>query len=126
MKTLFFTTVLLLCSASTWSSSQLELHENKSLVCPLYHAYKLKSKVEDLPNDKLIHCSLSCMISLYCTKFDVFSIGVIKEVADALGMGDPDYKDILANIKGIELSSDAQEDEECIPLCENFYGEGAE
>src|SRR4051812_34366472 len=59
----------------------------------------------DLPQrlDKFKHCALSCIIALQCGPVESWGAGVIKELADLIGPGDPDWKDLRADRMGIQL-----------------------
>ena len=53
--------------------------------------------------DKYKHCALSCVMTLYCGPTDSMSVGIMKEIFDALGFGTPDWKDIEADKAGIRI-----------------------
>ena len=79
--------------------------ENQKIipVCSAAIAYRFRSEV-NLPGkpDKYKHCSLSCVMTLYCGPIGSFEVGALKELYDALGFGTPDGEDIKADIKGIK------------------------
>ena len=72
-------------------------------VCSAAIAYRYRNEVS-LPGkpDKYKHCSLSCVMTLYCGPIGSFEIGALKELYDALGFGNPDREDLKADIKGIK------------------------
>jgi hypothetical protein len=72
-------------------------------VCSAAIAYRYRNEV-NLPGkpDKYKHCSLSCVMTLYCGPIGSFEIGALKELYDALGFGNPDREDLKADIKGIK------------------------
>jgi hypothetical protein len=74
-------------------------------VCGLIVGKAYKSEVEADPrkSDKYKHCALSCVMTLYCGPADSMSVGILKEIYDALGFGTPDWKDIEADRTGIKV-----------------------
>ena len=74
-------------------------------VCGLLVGKAFKSEVEVDPHqpDKFKHCSLSCVMTLYCGPADSMSVGILKEIYDALGFGTPDWKDIEADQTGVKI-----------------------
>jgi hypothetical protein len=51
-------------------------------------------------HDKFAHCVVSCRASKTCAGFLSLSGGLLKEVADLLGLGTADLTDVLANVDG--------------------------
>jgi hypothetical protein len=94
--------------------------QNKML-CPAYYAWKLKDNLAHSANDKLKHCTLSCWLGRRCAASEVMMIGVAKEVADALGMGNSEWDDVVADARGIKLSFGASSDTRCYRRCQQFY-----
>jgi hypothetical protein len=90
MKVLFSILILLLGSAS--SASQAGNHEEFIPVCGAIVAKKYLPEVK-IPNvsDHYQHCSLSCVMTIYCGVMDSFEVGVLKEIYDALGYGTPQH-----------------------------------
>ena len=72
-------------------------------VCSAAIAYRYRNEV-NLPvkPDKYKHCSLSCVMTLYCGPIGSLEVGALKELYDALGFGNPDLEDLKADIKGIK------------------------
>ncbi len=72
-------------------------------ICSAAIAFRFKDEV-NLPGkpDKYKHCSLSCVMTLYCGPIGSFEMGALKELYDALGFGTPDIEDLKADIKGIK------------------------
>jgi len=72
-------------------------------VCSAAIAYRYRNEV-NLPGkpDKYKHCSLSCVMTLYCGPIGSLEVGALKELYDALGFGNPDREDLKADIKGIK------------------------
>jgi hypothetical protein len=107
--TLFFLTIALLFGSqapnSLASDSQdFNAQEQRIIpVCSAAIAYRYQNEV-NLPGkpDKYKHCSLSCVMTLYCGPIGSFEIGALKELYDALGFGNPDREDLKADIKGIK------------------------
>lgn len=71
--------------------------------------------------DKVKHCSFSCILAIKCGKVESYTVGYIKEFADLLGMGDPDWQDIEANKRGIRLSKSLRNFKQCLPKCQELY-----
>jgi hypothetical protein len=69
--------------------------------------YVHEVKTEGRP-DKYMHCSISCVMSIYCGPIDSIEIGILKEVYDSMGFGDPDIQDLKADQKGIKIALDLQ------------------
>jgi hypothetical protein len=66
-------------------------------------AYKGEVEADTSKPDKYKHCALSCVMTLYCGPGDSMSVGILKEIYDALGFGTPDWKDIEADRAGIRI-----------------------
>ncbi|GAB4021281.1 MAG: hypothetical protein Fur0010_24290 [Bdellovibrio sp.] len=93
-----------------------------SIMCTLSWTMIYKPVVAKLPgSDKLKHCTMSCMVALNCNEETTFLIGLLKELADMMGQGNPEFGDILANIKGIELSRDLDTQLMCYPTCKQHF-----
>jgi hypothetical protein len=94
-------------------------------ICSSFYAKSKAEKVRHYPGsrDKFKHCSVSCMLTLKCGSLDSFSIGVIKEIFDLLGMGTAEVDDIKANMEGINLAKKkiATDDDECMIECGVIY-----
>ena len=71
--------------------------------------------------DKVKHCSFSCILAIKCSRAESYTVGYIKEFADLLGMGQPDWEDIEANKKGIQLSKTLRNINQCLPKCAELY-----
>lgn len=94
------------------------------MICSAFYVKELSQVVErENRNDKFKHCALSCMLTLRCGSYDAFSIGLLKEFLDLLGMGTPEIDDLKANRYGIKLvnSKEAANDDECLNLCSLRY-----
>lgn len=112
MKVLFFMLIFLSFSASA----------NEKMLCSiLYSPYAVK-QVKDVKLDKAKHCAVSCILNLYCPVTEVYSLGLLKELADLMGLGTPDLKDIEANKIGLSFAStgSASDALECKQLCLDF------
>jgi hypothetical protein len=84
-------------SFSTQASSQ-------NMFCASYYAFYYKKEIQKLPNDKAMHCTMSCYLGVKCPKEEAYLIGYLKEFWDIIGPGDFDYNDMRANKEGIKLS----------------------
>lgn len=109
---------LLFLSINTYAN------EEENFLCSAYYVKDIAAKVE-APGykDKYKHCSVSCMLTLRCGTLDPYSAGLLKEVLDMLGMGNPEMADIRANIAGIKLAKNkiATTDDECMLECGKLY-----
>jgi hypothetical protein len=63
------------------------------------------------------------MLSLRCNTKEVLLVGYLKEFKDALGYGNPEKEDIIADKYGIELvkTKRAMTDQECLDQCDLRY-----
>ena len=102
------------------TTSQVHANEEENFVCSAFYVKSLAAKV-NAPNarDKFKHCSVSCMLTLRCGGIDTYSAGLLKELLDMMGMGNPEMADIHANVTGINFAKnkEATNDEECMNLC---------
>lgn len=85
-------------------SLQLHASEEK-LFCATYYAFQYKTEIEKLPNDKTMHCTMSCYLAVKCPRSEAYLIGYLKEFWDIIGPGDADWNDIEANEAGIRFAS---------------------
>ncbi|TDP55201.1 hypothetical protein C8D79_0246 [Bacteriovorax stolpii] len=106
------------------NSSASFANEEENFVCSAFYVKPLVAKV-NAPNarDKFKHCSVSCMLTLRCGTLDAYSAGLLKELLDMMGMGNPETADIRANVAGITFAKkkEATNDEECMDLCGKLY-----
>ena len=74
-------------------------------------------------NDKNMHCSVSCLLTLRCHSTQVRTLGYLKELKDVFGPGDADALDIVADELGISLVlvGRAKSDRECFSECDLYY-----
>ena len=94
---------------------------NDKLLCSSYYLFKYKDIIPATEVDKVKHCSFSCILAMKCTRVESYTVGYIKEFADLLGMGEPDWADIEANKKGIKLSKRLRNFNQCLPKCRELY-----
>ena len=90
-------------------------------VCGALVAYEYMDEVKaPSKSDKYKHCSISCVMALYCGPIDSLEVGILKEVRDAMGFGDPDIEDLKADLRGIKMGvklGPFQERKECYQAC---------
>lgn len=100
----------------------LNSYAEEKLLCSALVAPMAIKVVKDVQYDKAKHCAVSCILNLYCPTAEVVSVGLIKEIADLLGMGEPDLKDIKANNIGISFSTlgMSKNPSECVELCREY------
>jgi len=91
------------------------------LLCSTVFAYHYRPKVINLSNDKLKHCSLSCMIAKRCLSAETSLLGLLKEFSDLFTDGNAEWADIKANYRGIKISRKVQTVSECIDQCKYYY-----
>ena len=74
-------------------------------------------------NDKNMHCSTSCMLTLRCHSSSVITLGYMKELQDIFTPGDADWNDIKADMVGINmvLHKRSDSDKECFEQCDLVY-----
>lgn len=94
---------LLILFLITTFSFQLHASEEK-LFCASYYAFYYKKEIEKLPNDKIMHCTMSCYLAVNCPREEALIIGYLKEFWDIFGPGDADWNDIAANKAGIRYA----------------------
>jgi|GEM_PF-3317403 len=99
---LFLTLILNLQGTAQAETTQAQ-EQRVIPVCSTAVALRFRSEV-NLPGkpDKYKHCSLSCVMTLYCGPMGSLEVGALKELYDALGFGTPDIEDLRADIKGIK------------------------
>ena len=95
------------------------------LICSSYYLFKYKDLVPKAEYDKVKHCSYSCILAKKCGKYESYTVGYIKELADLMGMGEPDWADIAANKKGIKLAKRISHINKCLPSCRKLYPESS-
>ncbi len=72
-------------------------------VCGAIVASRFVHEVKDPTKpDKYSHCSISCVMTIYCGPSDSLEVGALKEIYDAMGFGDPDIKDLEADYAGVK------------------------
>jgi hypothetical protein len=105
MKPFFPILMMLVLGLSSPSLARAESSSAALPVCGLLVGKAFKSEVEadTAKPDKYKHCSLSCVMTLYCGPAESMEVGVLKEIYDALGFGTPDWKDIEADRAGIKI-----------------------
>lgn len=98
---------------------------NKILCSSLYYSSVKKIAEKYGSFDKYKHCAVSCMLTLRCPSFEVFEVGIIKELVDTVGPGNAEFADLQADYQGVELASTykAKLDSECIRECHRIYPE---
>jgi hypothetical protein len=101
-----------------------QLYAAPKMICAYDSAREHKPYVETLPgSDKLKHCTISCAMALDCGTGQSTVLGIVKEIWDAMGNGNPELADIRANLKGIKLSkrSDVGNIYDCLDQCKKHY-----
>ena len=126
MKILALLVIGILSLKSQALSSEAESQEQKIIpICSSAVALRFRGEV-NLPGkpDKFKHCSLSCVMTLYCGPIGSFEVGALKELYDALGFGDPDLEDLRADVKGIKAGLRIGlfgEREQCYQACSALF-----
>jgi hypothetical protein len=97
---------------------------SSAIICPMLHLKRVVRIAEAHSGyDKNLHCSISCMLSLKCPAQEVLTIGVLKEIKDIFGPGEADFKDMQANLVGVQLvlRGRARSAQSCMDGCNNYY-----
>jgi hypothetical protein len=77
----------------------------------------LESKLPpNLPDDKA-HCVASGLIARYCSIAESYLAGIGKELRDAVGPGDAEWRDLKADWAGIDCARRAGSDEAVRACC---------
>lgn len=117
LPTLFSSPALAVSSSSTVDA--------KKLRCTVSHLDQAKKWSETQANrfDKFKHCAVSCYLSLRCPRREVLAVGVLKEFYDAMGYGNAELADLIADLKGIKIvkKKQAKHDSDCVQLCDQMY-----
>ncbi len=102
---LILASLTLVAPSVAWAEDRAEQASAAFPVCGLIvgKAYKSEVEADTTKPDKYKHCALSCVMTLYCGPTDSMSVGIMKEIYDALGFGTPDWKDIEADKVGIKI-----------------------
>ena len=107
----------------------------KEAICPMPFIKSVKAEVvarstrmqeqnqSTKPNDKNMHCAVSCILTHRCYASDVLALGVGKEIWDVFSPGDADLRDLQADIRGINLSTSgrARDKVDCFNQCDSYY-----
>ncbi len=97
-------------------------------LCSLLYLKKVRKRVEERSSyDKFKHCSVSCLLARRCPGFDVFELGVIKELVDIVGPGNAEFADLRADHIGVKLGEKLRSagDEACFKSCSEEFPESA-
>ena len=95
------------------------------LACGLAVAFRYQKEIKSVEAvDKYYHCSASCVIAHYCGPVASAEIGVMKEIYDLMGFGDPQLSDLKADLRGIKLGSNPfkiRSRKACYAACNAIY-----
>jgi hypothetical protein len=113
-------------SAAALANTRAPTHlDTKKLRCTVSHLDQAKKWSETQANryDKFKHCAVSCYLSLRCPRREVLAVGVMKEFYDAMGYGNAEIADLIADLKGIKIvkKKQAKHDSDCVQLCDQMY-----
>jgi hypothetical protein len=67
--------------------------------------------------DAQAHCSASGLITRYCSVPEALMAGWGKELADLLGPGDAEWRDLVADRRGRSCALTARSDQELLQCC---------
>lgn len=116
-----FSSMIIANKASANAYDDLDI-DPEQIMCTISWNMIYKPVVAKLPgSDKLKHCTISCMVAKNCSEEATFIVGLLKELADMMGQGTPEFGDIMANIKGIELSRGLDTQLMCYPTCKQHF-----
>ncbi len=75
--------------------------------------------------DKVLHCGVSCVLCNEYGPGQAAAVGVLKEVADALGAGDPSWENLSADMVGViygtKIAPGDSADEFCATTCQDHF-----
>jgi hypothetical protein len=98
---------------------------DKNLLCSYRNIPAAQTWVDEQRNsyDKFKHCAVSCYLTLRCSAMQVRTVGVLKEIRDLLGEGNPEVADIKADFYGVKLAKKkiARHDDDCSRICDERY-----
>jgi len=97
---------------------------DEKFVCSIVRGKELYQELKTQPiDDKAKHCILSCYLALRCPAFEVWNLGVLKELYDLVTPGDADMEDLKADAAGISLAvgGRARNRAECFRECRTLY-----
>ena len=127
MKKIIFAIAFLFASNSFASNFKSTYQANldldlEGLLCSASHAVMYRPLIQNLPgSDKLKHCTFSCMLAKSCDEESTLLLGILKELADAMGAGNPEWEDIQANMAGILKSRELDTALMCLPSCKKDF-----
>jgi hypothetical protein len=81
------------------------------------------ARVPEHYGDKHRHCLAAGMIARYCSVGEAKLASWGKEIADALGRGDADRRDLAADYAGIDCARRARDDAGLQECCAGLYPE---
>ena len=96
----------------------------EKFICSALVGRSFYQELKPLPvSDKTKHCALSCYLALRCGALESFNVGLVKEILDLLGAGNPEVADLRANQQGITmaLSGRARSKAQCRRECKTIY-----
>ena len=85
----------------------------RPITCALSVGRKLQSSFAPNTDDKFKHCSVSCRILGECGLVGAAAAGIGKELQDAVGPGDADIADFVADFEGILCGFDTNQGKFC-------------
>lgn len=90
------------------------------------YLYARNGKPATFPRrDKVLHCGVSCVLSYEYGPAQAAAVGVLKEVADALGAGEPSWENLSADMIGVlygtKINPSDLADESCATTCQDHF-----
>jgi len=83
----------------------------------------LEQKLPPGLHDDLAHCLAAGLIARYCSRSEAWMASVGKEIRDATGDGDAEWRDLTSDRRGMRCASAAASDEQLRVCCESQSGE---
>jgi hypothetical protein len=99
-------------------------HASTEFVCSILNGQKMYKELQSQNiNDKAKHCTLSCHLALRCPSFEVWNLGVLKEIYDLFGDGNAEWADLEADRDGIVIATSrrARTTADCYRECREIY-----
>lgn len=109
--------LLLLLSTMSFASEAAPL-------CSKKYASETYWKLKEMPiQDKTMHCTLSCDLTLKCGSTVSMGLGIAKEIYDIFGAGNAEWEDLKADIRGVKIARQGlvKNFKDCLSACSGLY-----
>ena len=92
--------------------------------CSKKYAENTYWKLKSMPiQDKSMHCTLSCDLTMKCSSALSLGLGIAKEIYDMFGPGNAEMADLRADIRGVRMAKhgEARNFNQCLNACKALY-----